>query len=70
MTTFIIDNWHWLVVTGYELIVRAIPTSKSWSIFIALSKVMQLIPDRAKKGIGVSQEGECVHVVKLEKRFR
>jgi len=70
MATFVIDNWQWLVLTGYELIVRAIPTSRSWSIFIALSKLMQLIPDRAKKEGDVLQQGERIHVVKLEKRFR
>ena len=68
MNGFVNENWHWLLVTGYELIVRVIPTSRSWSIFIAATKLLQLIPDRAKKGQGVSQEGECVHVVKVEKR--
>jgi hypothetical protein len=68
MNEFLTENWHWILVTGYELIVRAIPTSKTWSIFVLLSKVMQLIPDRAKKGDGVSLDGEYVHVVKVDKR--
>jgi hypothetical protein len=68
MNAFLSENWYWLLATGYELIVRVIPTSRSWSLFIAASKLMQLIPDRAKKEHGAQFEGERVHVVKVEKR--
>lgn len=68
MNEFLTENWYWLLVTGYELVVRLVPTSRSWSLFIAMSKLIQLVPDRAKKGKDVSS-GDYVHVVKLEKRL-
>jgi hypothetical protein len=70
MKEFLIENWHWLAVTGYELLVRVVPTSRSWSLVVALSKVLQIIPDRAKKGNGVLLEGDYVHAVRLEKRIK
>jgi hypothetical protein len=62
-----IENWHWLAVTAYELAVRLVPTSRSWSVFVILQKILQVVPDRAKKEKGVSS-GDYVHVVKFEKR--
>lgn len=69
MNELLNENWHWILVTTYELIVRFIPTSRSWSLFNGLAKVLQLIPDRAKKAKGVRDVGEVVHVVKIEKRM-